>query len=359
MTASTALLGIGSAGVAAAAPSCTPNVGGSGLSAAVVAHAHQAIAHRTIDATGCDIGIYVGSGAADVTIKSVRVSGANFEGIFAEKTSHLTIENSTVTGNGFNTIDSSAPPLPGSGVHSYVGQSFAISLFGVSDSTVKGNRVYNNGRGGIGVMDNGPNDPGALTQDMSAPLLGSTHDVIVDNQMWANYNGCALVAATQNVGGHLSDLVLAGNRIAGTTDAFTSNGPDIGGIVVAADLPNSSVTDVTVRGNKVRDSFEGGVMVNAEAFNSFTRDVYVVGNTVSGNDWGHLEVPTPNTAGVIVFANPQADVPPDTQAPANIDTVVAFNNITEQYYGIVSTGNYRPATFWNHIKVTSGGTPIF
>jgi hypothetical protein len=56
-----------------------------------------------------------------------------------------------VTGNAFNTVDPSAQRVPGSCVHSWVGQSFAISLFGVSYATVSDNRVYNNGRGDFGL----------------------------------------------------------------------------------------------------------------------------------------------------------------------------------------------------------------
>ena len=354
MAASTALVGLVPVGAAEAAQSCTTDVGNSGLSAAIVAQPHQKIAHRTVDATGCDIGIYVGAGVSHVTIDSVTVSGANFQGIFAEKTSHLTVENSTVTDNGFNTIDSSAPALPGSGVHSLVGQAFAISLFGVSYSTVKHNAVYNNGRGGIGVMDNGPNDPGTITQNRSAPLVPSSYDTIVDNSTSANYSGCGLVAATQNLGGSLSHLTLAGNTIRGT--GFSSNGPDIGGIVVAADLPGSSVSDVTVRGNTVTDSFEGGVIVNAEAPNSFTKDVHVTGNTVTGNNQGHLEVS--NTAGILVFANPAASGIPNTTDPANIGTMVWNNKVADQFYGIWSVGDFSPMIFGNEIRVTDGGTPI-
>ena len=71
-----AALGLVTPGAAQAAASCTPNVGGTGLSAAVVAHAHQNISHRVVDATGCDIGIYVGAGADHVSIRETRVTGA-------------------------------------------------------------------------------------------------------------------------------------------------------------------------------------------------------------------------------------------------------------------------------------------
>ncbi|WP_162308115.1 right-handed parallel beta-helix repeat-containing protein [Segeticoccus rhizosphaerae] len=359
MAVSTALLGaigVVGAGAAQAAPNCTPNVDNSGLSAAVVAHSHQYLANRRVDATGCDIGIFVGPGVQHVTVNDVVVTGANFQGILAYDTSYLTIKNSRIHDNGFHTLDSSAPALPGSGLHSYVGQSFGISLFGVSWSTVENNRVTDNGRGGIGVMDTGANNPGTINQNPSAPLRASTHDRVVGNTMSANYGGCGLVAATQNFGGHLSHLFLAGNRIIGT-GTMSESGPDVAGIVVAADLPNSWVSDVSVVGNKVTNSFEGGVIVNAEAFNSSTRNVAVLGNTLRANNWGAQEAP--DTAGVIVFANPGAEVPPGADAPKNVHTVVAGNRITEQFYGIYSVGDFPPIAFGNYIRVTSGGDPIF
>ena len=126
-------------------------------------------------------------------------------------------------------------------------------------------------------MDNGPNDPGTITQDPSAPLVSSSYDSVTGNREWANYNGCAIVAATQNLGESSSNsCAIPANTITGTESSLSQigqNGPDVGGIVVAADPPNSTVTDVLVSDNKVTSSFEGGVIVNAEAFNSFTKNV--------------------------------------------------------------------------------------
>lgn len=357
--ASTSLLGLVAASPAHAdGPMCTPDVGGSGLSAAVVAHAHQTIAGQLVDAAGCDIGIYVGPGATHVTITGSTVENANFQGIFAERTSHLRVAGSTVTGNGFHSTDPSAPPLEGSGVKSYVGQSFAISLFGVSHSSVVGNWVHDNDRGGIGVMDNGANDPGWLQQNQNpdAPLVPSTYDVVAGNHTWANYHGCGIVAATQNFGGQLSHLQITNNTISGTIGQFTSNGPDIGGIVVAADPPESSVDNVNVMGNSVSESFEGGIIVNAEAFNSSTNRVTVSANTVTANNWGDLEAP--QMAGVLVYANP-APIPPGTNAPRNVATTVTGNTIDAQFYGIWSLGDFAPKTAGNTISVTPGGIPIF
>ncbi|WP_165400053.1 right-handed parallel beta-helix repeat-containing protein [Motilibacter rhizosphaerae] len=342
-----AALGLVTPGTAQAATACTPDVGGTGLSAAVVAHAGQTISGRDVDATGCDIGIYVGAGADHVIIRSTTVHDSGFQGIFAEKTSWLKISDSTVTGNGYGTIDPSAPPLPGSGVHSYVGQAFAISVFGVSHATISGNQVYDNGRGGIGVMDNGPFDPGALMshQNPAAPLVPSSWVKVSDNTTWNNANGCGVVAATQNVGGSLSDITIRGNSIHGI--GFQPAGPDIGGIVVAADLPGSTVNGADVSKNTVRDSFEGGLIVNAEAPGSKTIGVRLYDNVLSGNNVGFLEAP--NTVGIITNAAPGA---------MNEGTQIYHNHISGQFWGVWSRGDLPPSLSRNDITVTTGGMPV-
>jgi hypothetical protein len=354
-TASLSFVGAGAA-QAAAAPSCTKDVGHTGLSALIVARSHQVIAHRTISAAGCDVGIYVGPKVTGVRIDDVTVTGANFDGILAERTSYLVVEHSTITGNAFHTIDASAPALPGSGVHSFVAQSFGISLFGVTHSTITDNDVYNNGRGGIGIMDIGAFDPGALTQNTKAAPAASANDVVSNNRLRANYNGCAIVVATQNPGGRIIAMTISGNTITGTGMSKTF-GPDVGGIVVAANTPGSSAVGVSVHRNTISKSFEGGVIVNAESFNSSTWGVTVDANIITGgNNWGKQEAP--QTAGIIVFANPQAEVPPNMTAPRNQATLVWNNTISGQFYGIWSAGDDAPLTLQNRIHVTTGGTAI-
>lgn len=329
-----------------AATSCVANAGGTGLSAAIVAKSGQTISDRTVNAAGCDIGIYVGSGVSGVTINSVKVTGASFQGILAEKTTGLTVENSTITNNGFKSIDPSAPPLAGSGVRSLVSQAFAVSLFGVSHSTVKNNQVYDNGRGGIGIMDNGPTDPGSITQNTSAPLVASVNDAVIGNKVWENYAGCGIVLAPQNFGGHLGNLVVSGNTVTGIGISKVY-GPVIGGIVVAADAPNSTVANVMVNHNTVTGSFEGGLIVNAETPGSSTQNVHLIQNTLAGNNQGHLEAP--NTAGIIIYAATATKLPANTNQAENTGVVVAGNSESGQVYGIWTEGD-------NQINV--GGDPF-
>ena len=137
--------------------------GTTGLTAAEVVTGGTVTA-TSIDATGCDVGIYVGPTAASGVIiggataaAGVTVSGANDTGIFVDQAATVTIENDTVENNGV---------APGAGLASFGG----ILLAGVSDSTVTSNTVTGNGGGGIFVNDNGPVNPGAPNAGPNAPV---------------------------------------------------------------------------------------------------------------------------------------------------------------------------------------------
>ena len=137
---------------------CTA-AGTTGLTAAIVATNAQTIdqttvGSATVNATGCDLGIYVGPTVAGVTIggssasDGVTISGANDTGIFAEQQpAGVIIENNTVQNNGVN-------PNP------KIGSFGGIVLAGVTDGSVENNTIMNNGGGGVFVNDNGPVDPG-------------------------------------------------------------------------------------------------------------------------------------------------------------------------------------------------------
>ena len=139
---------------AAGAAGCTA-AGTTGLTAAIVATNAQTIdqttvGSATVNATGCDLGIYVGPTVAGVTIggssasEGLTISGANDTGIFAEQQpAGVIIENNTVQNNGVN-------PNP------KIGSFGGIVLAGVTDGSVENNTIINNGGGGVFVNDNGP-----------------------------------------------------------------------------------------------------------------------------------------------------------------------------------------------------------
>ncbi len=341
-----------SVGVAAAAPDegCL-TAGTSGFTAKVVAAAGETISRQNIDATGCDVGIYVADGAVDVTIDRVTVTGANGAGILAENTSHLTVQRSTVHDNGMHT------QMPASHDSYELGdlpQAFGISLFGVSDAVVTRNTVYHNGRGGIGIMDTGPFDPGHVVGQgipLNGPVAVSNVEVS-RNTLWANFNGCAIVVSAFNTDNRVSDVSITRNTITGTQ--FNLGGADVGGIVAQSNGVGSTVADITISRNTVTDSLEAGVIVHAAAPDSHTENVMVTRNTVSGNNLGYAQPGSEvdNTVGVVVSSwLAHADLGQST-----LHTVVSRNTITGQFYGIWTQGPDAPTVDRNTIAVTDGGS---
>jgi parallel beta-helix repeat protein len=335
-------IGTGVAG-AAGCPNATP-VGNTGLTAALAATAGQTIT-TPVNATGCDIGIYVGAGVDNVTINGANVTGANVEGIFAEQNpTALTIENSTVTGNG---VAPGARTTPGGG----------ILLAGVSGATITGNTVTNNNGGGILVNDNGPVDTGAGTGGTPpTTVINSNADTVSNNTISDNPGSCAIVYATHNTGGQISGGTISGNTITGTPGVFTSFGPDVGGIVVAAASPSATVSNVSVTNNNITESYEAGIIVHAHAPNDVVTGTVITGNTVhDGNNWGQTNGP-PTTVGIVLGV----DLLPPAIAPAITATTVAGNTISGQFYGLWISGvSGITTTPANTITVLSGGTAVY
>jgi hypothetical protein len=335
----TALLG---GGPVAGAATCVA-AGSTGLTALVVATPGETIT-GPVTATGCDLGVYVGTGVTGVTINGATVTGANDTGIFAEQTSGLTVENSTVDGNGV---------APNTAIGSYGG----IVLAGVDNSSVTNSSVTDNGGGGVFVNDNGPIDPGAPNAGPSSPVP-STGDSVTGNTINGNYGSCAIVFSTHNSGGSISNGIISGNVISGHPGVFRSTGPDVGGIVVATASAGATVSNISVTTNSVTGSFEGGIIVHSHAPNDVVTGVSIQNNTVyNGNNWGATNGP-PTTVGIIVGVD-VLPVPP-ANAPAIRNTTVASNTIYGQHYGIwisgVSGVTTTPA---NNITVLTGGTAIY
>jgi parallel beta-helix repeat protein len=113
----------------------------------------------TINAAGYDLGIYVCPGTSNVQITGNTVTGAKDHGIFVQDASHITVDGNLVTGNG---IPGSACPPSGTPPKGCVPEDKGIQMVGTSNSAITNNVVsYNSADGGIGIADDGPQNPGA------------------------------------------------------------------------------------------------------------------------------------------------------------------------------------------------------
>jgi hypothetical protein len=277
--------------VGAQTPACQP-AGTTGLTAAKVAVSGESIS-GPVDASGCDVGIFVGPGLSHVVIENATVTGANDHGILVQNASDIVIEDSTVTGIGAHAI--TCPPGKPS-AKPCINENKPIELVGTTNSVVKDNLVTGNrSDGGIGVADDGKIDPGALKPGIQSASRGNLIEgnVVVDNAA-----GCGIVVAAYNPGAGVWDNRVVANTVSG----------NVAGVVVAADSPATTAVDNIVEGNTITDNFIPGVIVHSNTPGDVVRGTVVEDNTLAGNgpdpsaDGGHG--PKAST-GIVVVAEPR------------------------------------------------------
>jgi parallel beta-helix repeat protein len=300
------------------ATSTCVSAGSTGLTAYVVATSGQTLKGQIINAAGCDVGIYVAPGSSGVTITGNTITGANDHGILVQDSKNVAIMGNTVSGNGV------AP-------HSSVQENKAIELVGTSDSIVKNNVVsYNTADGGIGVADDGSINPGAPNSGSPNPATGN---MITGNLIEYNLYGCGIVVAAYNSNGGVYLNTVTGNTVLGASFATIGTyGPAVGGIVVAADVPNAKVLGNVVQNNQIQGSLIPGVVVHSNAPGDLVSGTVVIHNTISssGDETANSnEPPAPN--GIMIVAETSSGMP---NPPRIIGTVVNSNTVTDDYYGI-------------------------
>jgi nitrous oxidase accessory protein NosD len=234
------------------------SAGDTGLTTVMVASSGQHI-HGTIDASACNLGIFVGPGVHDVVISHTTITGSKDHGIFVENASRVKIVhndlNATVT-----------DPNPN------IAEDKAIELVGTDHSIVGWNLVENTvGSGGIGLSDNGQLDAGAPNPGISAP---STHNLVVGNHVLNSGTDCGIVLAAYDAGsGGVVHNSVTGNVV-------RSN---VAGIVVAADLPSTVVKDNSVIGNRIKNNFIPGVIIHSNAPSDVLTHTVIAQNVLAGN----------------------------------------------------------------------------
>lgn len=319
--------------VAATSPSCV-SAGSTGLTAKVVLTSGQMLS-GTVDATGCDVGIFVGPGTTGVVISGATVTGANDHGIFVQDSSHIKIVDSVVTGNQVSTHGDCTPGQPPT--TGCIAEDKAIELVGTSHSSIIGNTVsYNMGSpgGGIGVSDDGSWDPGAPFGN-PGNLSPSNFNMIADNAVTHNMADCQIVVSSYDPGAGVSHNTLMNNTISvGVT-----------GIVVAADTPGTIATYNLVIGNSITDEFIPGIIIHSNAPGDIVSHNSVTNNILSNNGPDSEVGDLSNTGIVLVGAF----------APVT-HSVVNHNTISNEGTGIWACNTVR--TPMNGNAFSSVDTPI-
>lgn len=267
------------------AVACSP-AGNTGLTTNRILTSNQQLTGGTVNAAGCDIGIYVGPGSDKVLISGVTVSGANEHGIFVQDASHVTIQYSVVTGNG---VAGHACPPSGVAPPTCIAEDKGVELVGTSDSIVSHNVVsHNRADGGIGVADDGPTDPGA-PGTFPGISHGAKNDVVSDNLIIDNSNGCGIVVAAYNQGTPVDNIQVTGNTVIGAAPAagqlFPPSGSFIGQIVVATDGPFAEISNAQVVGNQLDGSELPGIVVHSNVFGDVITQTLIQDNVIADNGY--------------------------------------------------------------------------
>ena len=314
--------------------------GNTGLTTNVILTSGQQLTGTAITATGCDIGIYIGPGTDKVLISGVTVTGANEHGIFAQDASHVTIQYSVVTGNG---VAGHACPPSGTPPTGCISEDKGIELVGTSDSVVSHNVVsHNHADGGIGVADDGPTDPGAPNTN-PGNAHGAKNDVVSDNLIINNSNGCGIVIAAYNQGTPVENIQVFGNTVIGAAPGsgqlFPPPGSYIGQIVVATDGPFAEISKTQVVGNNLDGSELPGIVVHSNVFGDVIKQTQIQDNLIADN--GYYPGPPaskPNdpgisqgTTGIALIAEVGGT---DTPSPVLTHTNVSSNIILNDTNGV-------------------------
>lgn len=213
-----------------------------GFTAAVVARPGQTIS-GVIDASGYDLGVYIGPGVHGVRVQNARITGANDEGILVQDARDVLIRDNTVEGNAVNRY-------PG------LEELKAIALAGTRNVLVTGNRVVGNGDGGIGVYDDGPNEQTNVPHAIDDSPVAGVGNVVTGNVITDNRNGCGIVVSGKNPGGGVTGSVVSFNTVysdptpAGQAEPFTGGIVVAGGEFGAVDVVRTVVLHNTVTGGE-------------------------------------------------------------------------------------------------------------
>lgn len=312
----------------AAASTCTP-AGTTGLTTLVTAHSGQVISGMTVNANGCDIGIFVPPGSKHVVITGNTVRHAGVHGIFVQDSSYVTVDHNTVTNNSAGLLSVScdfiAPPC--------VNEGKAIQLSGTSHSVVSDNYVVNDLFGGIAVTDDGPVDPGALNPGSS---LNAVDNVVTGNYIAKVSNDCGIVVAVYNAQ-TANGNVISGNVVKGSPPPFGVN-PYVGQIVVATDGPGAVISNTVVENNVVFGSTLPGIVVHSNAPGDKIAYTSIIGNKLGNNGYYPPDFATPNTPvqdnGTVGIALESESYPPYPGSPVLTHTTLIDNTVNPDQVGV-------------------------
>jgi parallel beta-helix repeat protein len=275
----------------------------------------------TIDAAGRLNGIVIsGAESAGTSVHGFTIVNASLEGIFANKTSGLTISGNTLMHNDaagpFDPLCINQPDDCGEALH----------LQTVTGSTVSGNLVQDN----VG---------GILLTDEDGPTSGNT---IRGNSVLDNSKDCGITLASHwfQFGSPAAPGVsgIYDNKVFDNV----SNGNGAAGIGVFAGPPGGAAWGNLVQGNTAENNGLPGIAVHSHTAFQNVNDNVIVNNTLAGNgvddDLASLVPEADAPTGISVMADVLTIAPPVLPASPIDRIVVAANRISGEHFGIFTLG---------------------
>ena len=313
-------MGISSPGTASR---CVP-AGDTGLTTAVVARRGELVT-GTVNASGCDIGVFIGSDAPGASIEHATITGARVHAVMVVGTAGTVIKASTL---------GTAPDLSLNGMlrAMLIPQNKAVVLAGTSDALVAGNSISGTLAGGVSIVDDGTVDAGAINPGTPRK---SVNNVVIGNTLTTKGHQCGIVVAAYNPREGVIDNTVSGNDAVGVS------------IVVAADAPGASAISNVVKGNIITESKIPGVIIHSNAPHDAVLGTVVSGNHISYNGADNI-CQVNNNTGVAVIADYQRI----------FHTSITGNVITHEEIGIWVSGSRYINLSGNDIVHEAGGASI-
>jgi nitrous oxidase accessory protein NosD len=236
------------------------------------------VGHPTVNAAGEPNGFLItGPGAAGALLRGFVVEHATFEGILAFKTTHVTIENNTVTANdqGVKAAKPIGECAPANKVPGDCGE--ALHLMSVTHSLVTANTVKGN-LGGILLTDEvGPTADNTISHNSSIGNVFDCGITLAGHSPKATANGKPQPKLAGVYGNKILDNTVDGN---GTKGAGA-------GIILAGGAPGAGVYDNVVQGNSAKGNGLAGVELHSHFFGPGAPAADLNGNQILDNTIGH------------------------------------------------------------------------
>jgi parallel beta-helix repeat protein len=284
-----------------------------------------------IDATGLAHGIFVDGydnpGLQDVTIASLTVRNALFEGILVVSASDVIIrdsqvlDNDSTSGLSFTGAAMGCPDQPGNGVYENdeTGDcGGAIHLIGVANSLITGNLISGNA-------------DGILISDETAESHDNlfVHNTVIDNPL-----ECGIVLASHPPTGHTTPPYgphFGVDRNTVADNISENNGVQIGGSgagMFSDGMGQGRVSGNVIIHNVLKQNGLGGVALHTHVGPSFGLPAddmsgnQIIDNDIEGNLADQADTATPGTVGININSG-------DGGSPV-IGTVIARNVIRDE-----------------------------